>query len=767
MVHLAPAFGEDDYRVAKEAGLGFLLLVDVAGKMTEDCPEVAGLFCKDADRQIIRMLKAQGSLVREEQYKHEYPFCWRASDDPLIQYARPAWFVGTSRFKDSLLENNQAIRWVPEHIKEGRFGKFLENNVDWALSRERFWGTPLPVWRCESTGHLDAIGCYDELTQKPGVEGLEVWTDAKAKEPELSDHLKVHRPYIDAVTYQSPKDPSARMRRVVEVIDCWYDSGAMPFAQWGYPWAEGSEEKFKQAFPADFICEAIDQTRGWFYSLLAESTLIQQGQEKPHPYRTCIVLGHVCDDKGVKMSKSLGNYVSPNEAMDAHGADALRWYFLSQGHPWTNARFSLTRVGEAKKDFLIRLQNVYGFFLIYANIDGFDPTKGAAGFGAADPFAGAEGFKARSERGLMDRWILSELHLCARTVNDALENYEILGAANGLFDFVDQLSNWYVRRSRARFWGSGLTEDKYDAYWTLYECLVSLSKLCAPFVPFFSESIYQNLVSKRFDAAPESVHLCDYPEPDANEIDETLSRRMGVVRTLVALGRGARVEAKMKVRQPLRQATLCLADDAAAAEIKDLLDLVEGELNVNEVKFATDAAQFVDYVLKPNFRKIGPRLGKKIQSLKAVLKDADAGALRASLDANGYCEVEVDGEAIRLSPEEIEVSIEPKEGFAAKSEGGMVLILDTTLDDELRAQWKARELVACVNSLRGERGLEYEARIDLKVSCAEDLKPDLEANIDYVKGETLSDTVMFVATGDAPEGAKEGSAGDQSFWVTF
>ena len=433
IVHIAPAFGEDDYRVAKEKGLGFLQLVDEQGCMTREVTDVAGVFCKEADRQLIRRLRADDLLYREEVYNHDYPFCWRADNDPLIQYARPAWFVATSRFRDSLLENNRAVNWVPEHIRDGRFGKFLEGNVDWALSRERFWGTPLPIWTCEATGHMEAVGSYDELLAKPDVQGTEVFDNAKEANPELSEHLRVHKPYIDAVTYRSPKDETARMRRVTEVIDCWYDAGAMPFAQWGYPHRSGSEKAFAEAFPADFISEAIDQTRGWFYTLLAESTLLHDKESIPHPYRTCVVLGHVCDDKGEKMSKSKRNYLDPMEVVEKHGADALRWYFLAQGNTWTNARFSLDRVGEAKKDFLIRLQNVWSFFVIYANIDQFDPTEGNPGATSVDPesLAGSKGYTPVAERSLMDRWAISELHRTTRSVTDALDRYDVLGGGAG------------------------------------------------------------------------------------------------------------------------------------------------------------------------------------------------------------------------------------------------------------------------------------------------------------------------------------------------
>lgn len=763
IVHIAPAFGEDDYRLAKEQNLGFLQLVDESGCMTSEVTEFAGEFCKKADAGIVRLLRERGLLFREEVYRHDYPFCPRAKDDPLIQFARPAWFIATSRFVDDLLRNNESILWVPEHIRDGRFGKFLESNVDWALSRERYWGTPLPIWRCESTGHQEAVGSYEELLSKPEVRGTHVWETAKKRDPDLPDDLRIHKPYIDAITYRSPKDPEARMRRVPEVIDCWYDSGAMPFAQWGYPHKPGSEERFREAFPADFISEAIDQTRGWFYSLLAESTLVFPEQSPPHPYRACIVLGHVSDDKGVKMAKRLRNYIAPNEVLDAHGADAMRWYFLSQGHPWTNARFTLKRVAEAKKDFLIRLENVYSFFVIYANIDGFNPAADCAQGDSGAPLRG-EGYRPVAERGLLDRWILSELHLTTNAVCGSLDGYDILTATRALFDLVDRLSNWYVRRSRRRFWGPGLGQDKLDAYWTLYECLETLSRLIAPFVPFFAESVYRNLVvAPCGNSRPESVHLCDYPRADATVIDEKLSSRMALVHEMVFLGRAARVDARLPVRHPLREAVVVLKDQGRSDELSDLLPLVEGELNVKTIQFSSEADQYVSYLLKPNFKRLGPRLGPLVQKLKATLAAADAGALRSELDAQGACKLVVAGQQVELSADELEVELKPRPGYAARAGRGMVLVLDTAVDDELRREWWAREVVAAVNSLRGDRGLRYEARIDLTIGLSDTLRQALEAHLDYVKSETLASSLTFVSS-ELPQG-KEGKAGDEPFVV--
>ncbi len=752
-VHVAPAFGEDDYRLSKTEGLGFLQLVDAKGLMTREVTGFAGVFCKEADRGLIRQLRSQGSLFREEVYKHEYPFCYRADSDPLIQYARPGWFISTSRFRDSLLENSGKVNWVPQNIGEGRFGKFLETNVDWALSRERYWGTPLPIWRCDATGHMEAIGSYAELLAKPGVEGTDAFDKARERHPGLSEHLRVHKPYIDSVTYRSPRDPKARMRRVSEVIDCWFDSGAMPFAQWGYPHAPGSKEAFEAAFPADFISEAIDQTRGWFYTLLAESTLVHEGRPYPHPFKTCLVTGHICDEKGQKMAKSRKNYVEPKVVLDAHGADALRWSFLSQVNPWTSLRFSMDRVADAKKDFLIRLQNVWSFFVIYANIDGFSA-----------PRAGTKAPPAAT-RPLLDRWILSELHLTTRTVTRALDSYDLLTAARSLFDFVDRLSNWYVRASRARFWAHGLGPDKVNAYSTLHECLATLSRLIAPFTPFFAEDMHQNLVAvPSRGSAPESVHLCDYPASNESLVDEALAKRMALVLEIVGLGRAARVDAGLRVRQPLHEAVLVLADRSMEVSLSDLLPLVKDELNVKEVRFAEDADTYVTYQLKPNFKRIGPRLGALVQKLKAALAGADAAALRASLDERGSCGVVVDGQEVTLSREEIEVGQTPKEGYAARAGRGVVLVLETKLTEDLIEEWWAREVVAAANGLRGDRALKYETRIRLEVWCGEKLRHALEKNLEYVKGETLATQVIFTAF-DAPGGTLEGSAGSEPFRI--
>ncbi|MGQ9651822.1 MAG: isoleucine--tRNA ligase, partial [Phycisphaerae bacterium] len=589
IVHIAPAFGEDDYRIGRDKGLGFLQLIAPDGKFTPEATDFAGRFCKEADADIIRWLKDKGLLLKREQYRHDYPFCWRAEDDPLIQYARKSWFIRTTEFRDAFLANNRKINWLPEHIRDGRFGNFLENNVDWALSRERFWGTPLPIWECEKTGKQEAIASYAELTAKPGVSGMDVWEKAKAANPELVDDLKVHKPYIDAVTYDSPFAPGARMRRVPEVIDCWFDSGAMPFAQWGYPHKPGSVELFKQRFPADFISEAIDQTRGWFYTLLAISTMLfgekngtqhsgLSAQPYPHPFRNCIVLGLVCGEDGKKLSKSKRNYKEPTYIFDREGADAMRWSMLSGQAPWTGARFKEESIATDQREFLIKLYNVYSFFVIYANIDKWSP-------------AGSK--QSAGELGELDRWILAELNQTIADVRASMDRYENYPACRRLVGFVDGLSNWYVRRSRDRFWRSGMDADKHTAYQTLWTCLSELSKVIAPFVPFFAESLYQNLVRSQFAEAPESVHLCDYPLPDEAAIDRTILDEMAVVREIASLGRSARMDAKIKVRQPLAVVEVVLADPSHRQWLEGHLPLIADELNVKRIEFATNADQYV------------------------------------------------------------------------------------------------------------------------------------------------------------------------------
>ena len=784
-VHEAPAFGEVDYEllIAEqarfEAGDGPEMICPVLpnGKFSDEVPDFAGLWVKEADKPILRAIKESGALYLQEQYEHEYPFCWRADDDPLIQYPRRSWFIRTTEYKDKMLANNQQINWLPEHIKDGRFGNFLESNVDWALSRERYWGTPLPIWKCEATGQYDAVGSYDELMQKPGISGTEVWESAKAANPELVDDLKVHKPYIDAVTYDSPFEDGARMKRVSEVIDCWYDSGAMPFAQWGYP-HQGKEE-FESQFPADFISEALDQTRGWFYSQLAISTLLfgdDEGSEKkvafPHPYKNCIVLGlmlaeaavsrktgkrydsdvKVGDDgeklerKVEKMSKRLRNYRPPDEIFDLYGADALRWYFFANQPPWTSIIYSERAIKESIPEFLLRMWNVYSFFKLYAGIDGFDPSSVSSPgqLNHAD-LASGEGFRAIGERSELDRWIISELNRTISEVTKAMDAYDNYGAARSLNHFVDVLSNWYVRRSRDRFWAKDKKDpNKLDAYWTLYECMATLSKLNAPFVPFITDTIWQELTQDFGDKddVPQSVHLCDYPEADDARFDEDLSRRMELLRQIASLGLSARMGAKLKVRQPLSGVTVVLTSDQDQAWLETHVELLKTELNVRDVTFTLDADEYVTYEVVPNFKLLGPRVGKLMPKVKKAFSEADGSTMLAALSSDGKASIEVEGQSIELSNDDVEVRLKAKEGWAAAQGAGVVVVLATELTPELIRAGMARDLNRLVQDQRKAKDLERTDRINL-VACADsdDLKQAIEENREYLCGETLAESL--------------------------
>ncbi|NLU19730.1 MAG: isoleucine--tRNA ligase [Phycisphaerae bacterium] len=762
IVHIAPAFGEDDHKLMQEKGLGFLQLVAPDGRFVPEVTDFPGMFCKAADPEIIRNLKERGLLLKREQYRHEYPFCWRAEQDPLIQYARKSWFIRTTAFREEFLKNNEQINWLPEHIKAGRFGNFLEANVDWALSRERFWGTPLPIWECEKTGRQEAVCSYAELLGKPGVQGTEVWEEAKRANPGLPDDLKVHKPYIDAVTYDSPFAPGARMRRVPEVIDVWFDSGCMPFAQWGYPNKPGSEELFKSRFPADFISEAIDQTRGWFYTLLSISTMLfgekgargegrgtreqssQNGdgtftKEYPHPFRNCIVLGLMSGEDGKKLSKSKRNYKEPSYIFDREGADAMRWSMLSAQAPWTGVRFSQENIATDQREFLIKLYNVYSFFTIYANIDGWTPSEADA---------------ANYQPSELDRWLMAELQQTIVDVRAAMDRYENYPACRRLVEFVDALSNWYVRRSRDRFWRSGKDADKTAAYITLWRCLSTTAELIAPFTPFFAETLYQNLVRPHVPGAEESVHLRKYPEADPAAIDRRLIEEMAIVREIASLGRAARMDAKMKVRQPLPVVELVLANPEHRSWLEGHLPLIAEELNVRRVEFAADADRYVTYEVKPNFKTIGPKFGKLAPKLKAVLPTLNAADLRRQLDTAGKIALTVDGQTLELSPEDVQVTLKAKEGWAAAQGRMVVVVLSTALTPELKAEGLARDFVHLVQTARKEQRLDYQDRIRLRVSTAEPVQGAIEAFRDYIQGETLA--VELLLEPSVPETAHGG-----------
>ncbi|MDR1958804.1 MAG: isoleucine--tRNA ligase [Planctomycetaceae bacterium] len=787
-VHEAPAFGEVDFDLLMEEskrfldgqGPGLICAVASDGKFTEIVPEFQGRWVKDCDKELIRKLRENGSLFHQEQYLHDYPFCWRASQDPLIQYPRKSWFIKTSQFKNWMLANNQMIHWYPEHIQNGRFGNFLESNVDWALSRERYWGTPLPIWRCEETGYMEAVGSYEELSKKPGVKGQEVWFNAKKADPDLCDDLKVHKPYIDAVTYDSPKSPGKRMKRVPEVIDCWYDSGAMPFAQWGYPHKKGSQELFAEHFPADFISEALDQTRGWFYSLLAISTLLFFEGENledlnvaakvnaddlkldpilpvafPHPYKNCMVLGLMLGEDGQKMSKSLRNYKEPKEIFDRYGADALRWYLFANQTPWTPIRYDEKSIRDSMPEFLLRLKNVWGFYKIYAEIDGFGPAKELSGSMEKEPLHDfqltpqeldrAESYRPVFRRPELDRWILSELHTTSAAVVELMDKYDHYNACAKISAFVDAMSNWYVRRSRDRFWSGEATDSKKDAYWTLYESLITLTKLIAPFVPFLAEEIWQNLAVGNFGkGVRESVHLCDYPTADTSLMDEPLSQEMALVREIVSLGRNARVNARLKVRQPLQSVKIILVDSSKKEAMMRQAELIKQELNVKEVEFVEEAGKYITYTVLPDFKKLGPKLGKSLPEIKKVLQSADGGKLLHEMEKNGSVTLPVSGGNAVLSPDEVQIRLQAKEGWAAAHSPMCVLVLATELTESLLAEGRARELIRLIQDRRKEIGCEYTDRIHVAVVTQSGKIADAAKEFaGYIQGETLASELTF------------------------
>lgn len=790
-VHEAPAFGEVDFELLQReqarfvAGQGPPLICAVApnGKLTEVAGEFAGLWVKDADRPIVRRLKESGRLFHQEQYLHEYPFCWRAENDPLIQYPRRSWFIRTTQFKDRMLANNSQINWLPEHIRDGRFGNFLESNVDWALSRERYWGTPLPIWVCEQTGQMEAIASYAELLSRPGSRGQEAWQAAKQSNPDLPDDLKVHKPYIDQITYDSPFAQGARMRRVSEVIDCWYDSGAMPFAQWGFPHQQ--PERMTSQFPADFISEALDQTRGWFYSLLAISTMLFSDEEgrasealpsfaDPHPFQNCIVLGlmlaesNVCtrcgrrhlDDfaacpecggslerKTEKMSKSLRNYREPQEIFDTHGADALRWYFFANQPPWNSIIYSERAIKDSIPEFLLRWWNVYSFFVLYANLDEFNPAEEIAGeVGQLDRsvLLRAESFRPISERDELDRWILAELDATCQAVTAAMDAYDNFGACGSIQRFVDGLSNWYVRRSRDRFWSSEKrAQDKLDAYWTLYECLLVTARICAPFVPFVAEALWKNLAGVFGPRASQSVHLTDYPG-SAGDDNPRLRERMSLLREIASLGRAARMEAKLKVRQPLAGVTVALNEHKDQSWLEQHDSILRDELNVKQIAYRTDAAEFVTYQIQPNFKRLGPRVGALLPKLKQLLQATPGAGLLSELNRNGHVTLELPNQPLVLGPEDIQVRLQAKPGWAAAQGAQCVVVLDTKLDNALIDEGLAQDVKRLVQDLRKQRRLDFADRIRLYLWTADArLLSAVQFHVDYLSRETLAADVRW------------------------
>ena len=849
IVHIAPAFGEDDWKVWRNQrkendAIEMFCAVRPDGGFDERLKPLGleGTWVKDGDRALIKNLKETKLLVHAEQIRHEYPFCWRSDNDPLIQYAREAWFIKTTDKVDQVIENNQSVEWQPEHIRDGRFGDFLDGNVDWALSRERFWGTPLNVWVCDDCGTMDAPSSCAEIEAK-NPEAFAAFHQAKKENPELSEHLIVHKPWIDQVEFSCDKC-GGTMRRVPEVIDCWFDSGCMPFAQFGYPHQEGSKEVFERSFPADFISEAIDQTRGWFYSLMMVSSLLFEEEEPGHPYKRCIVLGHVLDKAGKKESKSSGNYTPPEVILDAvrmefgvvepkdekakpksdkevrigfedldglalkdgqnvriyqkdapdkaeevkvrglkglprrqvivsdslrekfatefarsdvmpaevpalpkaqrlaleepsvpaPGADAFRWFFYASSPPWNNTRHALSNVRGLQKELPIKLRNVYAFFVTYANIDGFDPVEDEA---HKRPIA---------ERALLDRWILSELEKTKGAVVENMDRFRSYEATLALSEFVEALSNWYVRRSRDRFWAPGREQDKLDAYWTLFQVLRDLSLMLAPFLPFAAEDMYQNLVVKTYgERMVDSVHLRSYPSGDASRVDERLSKEMGQVRGLVSLGLQVRANEKVKIRQPLRLAQIVVVSEEERTALQGYTDVMAEELNVRSIQFVDSADEFVSYTVKPNFKSLGKRLGPKMKPTSKKIAEMDALFIKQQLEEKGVIEVEVDEESISLGADDLLISLVAKEGFSAAGASDGVVVLDTRIDEELRQDGLFREVLSKVQNQRKEDQLEYTDRIHLSLAVNEGLQKLCESRMDELQKETLATKVSFVS----------------------
>ena len=709
VVHQAPAFGEDDARVGRENHIPFLQLVNVKGEMTRET-YWPGVFVKKADPMILEWLEQEGKLVDAPWFTHDYPFCWRC-DTPLIYYARSTWFIRMTEVRDRLVANNRTVNWYPDNIREGRFGNFLENVIDWGLSRERYWGTPLPVWVCKC-GRIHVVGSRQELRELGKIDGQPVPED-----------IELHRPYIDAVTMTCP-DCGGEMRRTPEVIDCWYDSGSMPFAQWHYPFE--NKEVFEANFPANFISEAIDQTRGWFYTLMAISTLLFDRS----PFENCVVLGHVQDINGQKMSKHKGNVVDPWDVLDKQGADAVRWYFYANGAPWLPTRFSGELVSEMQSKFMGTLWNTYAFFCMYAAIDGYQPQAHAAD---------------EKDLTLMDRWVLSKLNSLVKLVDEGLSEYRITESARAIQSFVDELSNWYVRLSKSRFWGKEWTGDKKAAYQTLYTVLTTLCKVAAPFIPFMTENMYQNLVAGNVEGAPESVHLCDYPVADESLINEKLEDEMEEVMAAVQLGRAARSTANLKVRQAL--STLYVKgsqlSDACAALIRD-------ELNVEEVQFIDDARAFTTYQIKPQMRTLGPKYGKLLGKIGAYLKDVDGSAFVDALEKDGTVKLEIEGAPVELSKDDCLIAPAQKAGFVAESDGGMTVVIDTNLTPALIEKGYVREVISKLQTMRKEAGFDVVDRITVTYATTDTLAAAIAGNADAIASAVLA---TRIDAGDAPADA--------------
>ena len=703
IVHIAPAFGEDDNRVGRDYNLPFVQFVDGQGNMAKETP-YAGVFVKKADPLVLVDLDKEGKLFDAPKFEHDYPHCWRC-DTPLIYYARESWFIKMTAVKEDLIRNNNTINWIPENIGKGRFGDWLENVQDWGISRNRYWGTPLNIWQCEC-GHMHSVGSRQELFEMSG--------DEKAKTVEL------HRPYIDEITLKCP-ECGGTMRRVPEVIDCWFDSGAMPFAQHHYPFE--NQDLFEQQFPADFISEAVDQTRGWFYSLLAESTLLFNKA----PYRNVIVLGHVQDENGQKMSKSKGNAVDPFDALEKYGADAIRWYFYINSAPWLPNRFHGKAVVEGQRKFMSTLWNTYAFFVLYANIDEFDPTKYNLDYDSLL---------------VMDKWLLSKLNSVVKAVDENLASYKIPESARALQEFVDEMSNWYVRRSRERFWAKGMEQDKINAYMTLYTALVTISKAAAPMIPFMTEDMYQNLVRSVDPSAPESIHLCDFPQVKEEWINKELEDDMEALLKVVVLGRAARNTANIKNRQPI--GTMFVKAEKEMDQF--YTDIIADELNVKEVKFAKDVESFISYSFKPQLRTVGPKYGKLLNGIRTALTELNGTEAMKELKETGLLTLDIDGNKVELAEEDLLIETAQTEGYVTETDGDTSVVLDTNLTPELIEEGFVREIISKIQTMRKEAGFEVMDKIHVYAKDNQRIMDIMENHRDEIMSEVLAEDITLNET---------------------
>ena len=698
VVHIAPAFGEDDSRVGRDNDLPFVQLVNGEGKYTKETGEWAGTWVKDADKLVLNDLKERGLLFAALPYEHSYPFCWRC-DTPLLYYAVDTWFIKMSALRDRLVANNNTVNWMPENIKEGRFGNFLENVIDWGLSRSRYWGTPLPVWECEC-GHYHVIGSIEEL---------------KKLGKDVPDDIELHKPYIDGITIKC-EECGKEMHRVPDVIDCWFDSGSMPFAQYHYPFE--NKKLFEKRFPAQFISEAIDQTRGWFYTLMAISTLLFDRA----PFENCLVLGHVQDKDGLKMSKHKGNVVDPWSVLDKQGADAVRWYFCASSSPWLPTRFYPEGISEYQRKFIGTFWNTYAFYVLYADIDNFNPLE----------------YKLEYDKlSQMDKWALSKLNTLVKDVDSLMQEYKITESARLIQDFTDELSNWYVRRCRERFWANGMEQDKVNAYMTLYTCLVTLAKVTAPFVPFMTEEIYQNLVTNLDKTAPESIHLCDYPVANEEYIDKKLEENMELVLEIVTLGRSCRNISNMKNRQVLAKAYVGTTKELA----KDYQDIIKEELNVKEIEFTEDAGRFVSYNVKPNLKTVGPKYGAILPTISQMLKGGDGTEFVHELREKGVLILEIGDAKIELKEEDLLIETTKSEKYISAQEGDIVVVLDIELNEELIEEGFVRELISKIQNLRKDSGFEVQNHIEIYYSDNEKMAEIIERNKAQIADETLADKI--------------------------